>query len=189
MRTSHCSCLSQLTELKVTTVKHPLASLLDHVKAFLAVSSSIIHAHEHLQISQHAVVLQAFVNYSPTLVVCVQSIAISGCSGARDDIWDILQWSCPPSDAIKGWNNEGISMHGAGGQHVPEPMHNLQTLSCVGCKELTVCRLGMREVHCGDAMVASSSHSSAWVPCPTKVTGGTSFLMAIVQRITCPCGA
>ncbi|KAK9866208.1 hypothetical protein WJX84_008811 [Apatococcus fuscideae] len=111
------------------------------------------------------------------------SIAISGCQGAQDEIWDVLDASHQAAANQTEGMTEGMPGHsdtlidgaepmmGAEGQSETAlvPCHRLQTLACVGCKELTICRLGMHEAPCGDARAASSS--SVWLPCPTKAAG------------------
>ena len=113
----------------------------------------------------------------------LQSIAISGCQGAQDEIWDVLDASHQAAANQTEGMTEGMPGHsdtlidgaepmmGAEGQSETAlvPCHRLQTLACVGCKELTICRLGMHEAPCGDARAASSS--SVWLPCPTKAAG------------------
>ncbi|KAK9836705.1 hypothetical protein WJX74_006462 [Apatococcus lobatus] len=136
------------------------------------------------------------VSYShlPTASICqllgqasrLTSLSVSGCSGAQDEIWEVLD--AAPSSALFRGSADGSEVMNAGfskcDQHrgaMPEAerhadaaleaCHQLQTLSCVSCKELTICRVGMREAPAGDPAAAGSSSSPAWVPCPTKAAG------------------
>lgn len=52
---------------------------------------------------------------------CTQSLAVNGCSGANDSLWD--------------------RVNGAG---TLTSEHALQTLSCVGCRNLRSCRIGLK---------------------------------------------
>ena len=130
--------------------------------------------------------------------VGVQSIAIGGCPGVRDEIWEVLDATSADVGISNGSEGtEAMEVGGVASVEQPgltlevegrseqelEGCHQLQTLSCVSCKELTICRVGMREALAGGPSAASSS-APVWVPCPTKAAGQASTLLLLQECLS-----
>ena len=91
----------------------------------------------------------------------VQDLAINGCCGVTDAIWSCLSMPMQP----------GGSPTQALPARKPQQPHALQSLSCVGCKNLRSCFLGMLP-HPDSCLQSQVYHQvQDWVPATCSLAG------------------
>lgn len=90
-------------------------------------------------------------------LVPLQDIAMNGCSGVTEDVWQHVNAASNASAAVLG-------------APLPLPQHALQSLSLVGCKALRSCLLGLLPAAGWDA-VSHVQPSGDWLAAACHLSG------------------
>mmetsp|Transcript_38492 Transcript_38492/g.108786 ORF Transcript_38492/g.108786 Transcript_38492/m.108786 type:complete len:979 (-) Transcript_38492:400-3336(-) len=87
----------------------------------------------------------------------LECLAISGCAGVTDEVWAGLAASAEAATAA----------------------HAMQSLSCVGCKALRTCALGLRRAGEQRHQWEEENGEGAWEPCGAQLSGLVSLRLGL----------